>query len=262
MIYDLQKASVLKRFSAFLLDFILTVILITGFMWAISAVTGYDAYHDTLENRIAEIETEYGIPAITEKHKVDIDSFSLMTEEERSEFPQDVRDTLTDCIKAINSDPEIGQAYLMIMNLTLLMVSLSLLFSIMIVEFIIPLILKNGQTVGKKIFSIAVIRVDGVRVTPMIMFARAILGKYTLETMIPVILILMMFFGVGSIITIGVVILIALLQLILIIATKTNSLIHDIFASTVTVDLQSQMIFDSVEAKIEYQKRLQAERLE
>lgn len=260
MIYDLQKASILKRFSAFLLDFILTVILITGFMWGISAITGYDAYQDTLKNKIAEIEQEYNISAIKEEHKVDIDSFSLMTEEERAKLPQEVQDTLTNCIKDINSDPEIGQAYLMIMNLTLLMVSLSLLFSITIVEFIIPLIFKNGQTVGKKIFSIAVIRVDGVRVTPMIMFARAVLGKYTLETMIPVILILMMVFGVGSIITVAVVILIALLQIILLIATKTNSFIHDIFASTVTVDLQSQMIFDSVEAKIEYQKRLQSER--
>lgn len=259
MIYDLQKASILKRISAFLLDFILTVILITGFMWMLSAITGFDSYSNTLSDRMAEIETEYGTAEIKEKHNVDIDSFSLMTEEQRNKLPEDVQKTLTDCITAINSDPVVGHSYMMIMNLTLLMVSLSFLFSIAIVEFIIPLFFKNGQTLGKKIFSIAVMRVDGVRVTPPIMLARAILGKYTLETMIPAILILMMFFGVGSIVTVGVVILIAVFQLILVIATKTNSLIHDVFASTVTVDLQSQMIFDSTEAKIEYQKRLHGE---
>lgn len=262
MIYDLQKASILKRISAFLLDFILTVILLTGFMWMLSAITGFDSYSNTLSQRITEIEAEFGISAITEEHKVDLDSFSLMTEAERAKFPQDVQDTLTNCIKKINSDPTAIHAHTMITNLTLLIVSLGLLFSIAIVEFVIPLFLKNGQTVGKKIFAIAVMRVDGIRVTPMIMFARAILGKYTLETMISVILIIMMFFGVGSMITLAVIILIPIFQLILVIATKTNSLIHDVFSSTVVVDLHSQMIFDSTDAKIEYQKRLQSERYE
>ena len=262
MIYDLQKASVLKRFSAFLLDLILTVILLTGFMWGISAITGYDNYTDTLSARMTEIETEYGIPAIKEKYNVDTESFSLMTNEERAKYPQEVQTALTDCIKKINSDPAAIEAHVMIINLTLIMVSIGFLLAIMIVEFIIPLIFKNGQTLGKKIFSIAVMRVDGVRVTPTIMFVRAILGKYTIETMVPVILALMILFGLGSMVILGVIVLIAVFQLILIIATKTNSLIHDIFSSTVTVDLQSQMIFDSTDAKIEYQKKLQAERRE
>ena len=262
MIYDLQKASVLKRISAFLLDFILTVILLTGFMWGISAVAGYDTYSDTLSARMEEIKVEYGVPEIAEKYEINIDSFANMTEEERAKLPEDVQTTLTDCIKKINSDPEIGQAYMMIMNLTLLMVSIGFLLSILVVEFIIPLIFKNGQTLGKKIFSIAVVRVDGVRVTPTIMFVRAILGKYTIETMVPAVLILMMHFGVGSIITVGVLLLIAVFQLVLLIATKTNSLIHDAFSSTVVVDMQTQMIFDSVDAKIEYQKKLQSERRE
>ena len=49
---------------------------------------------------------------------------------------------------------------------------------------------------------------------------------------------------------------IAIFELILVITTKTNSFIHDVLASTVAVDLQSQMIFDSVEAKKEYQLRI------
>ena len=37
----------------------------------------------------------------------------------------------------------------------------------------------------------------------------------------------------------------ALLQIVLIAATRTNSAIHDILAQTVVVDMESQMIFDS-----------------
>ena len=129
----------------------------------------------------------------------------------------------------------------------------------MVLEFIVPICLKNGQTIGKKIFSIAVMRTDCVRVSPVVMFMRAILGKYTVETMIPTIIVIMMIFGVGSYVTLAVLFLIFLFQIILVIATKTNSFIHDILSSTVVVDLQSQMIFDSLEAKNEYILRLHSE---
>ena len=77
--------------------------------------------------------------------------------------------------------------------------------------------------------------------------------------MIPTIIVIMMIFGVGSYITLAVLFLIFLFQIILVIATKTNSFIHDILSSTVVVDLQSQMIFDSLEAKNEYILRLHSE---
>ena len=77
--------------------------------------------------------------------------------------------------------------------------------------------------------------------------------------MIPVIILLMLFFGVGSIVTLAVIPLILIFELILVIATKTNSFIHDVLSSTVLVDLPSQMIFDSVKAKLEYQARIHSE---
>ena len=57
----------------------------------------------------------------------------------------------------------------------------------------------------------------------------------------------------------AVILLVLLLQVVLFITTKTNSFIHDSLASTVVVDFQSQMIFDSIEAKNEYILRLHAE---
>ena len=54
--------------------------------------------------------------------------------------------------------------------------------------------------------------------------------------------------------------LLAVLQAVVLIATHTNSCIHDLLAKTVTVDLQSQMIFDSKEALIAYKEKVHAEK--
>ena len=82
----------------------------------------------------------------------------------------------------------------------------------------------------------------------------------TIETMIPVLIIILIYFN--SIGLMGLIVLCAelLLQIILFFATKTNSLIHDILASTVCVDMASQMIFASEHELIEYKKRLSAEK--
>ena len=55
--------------------------------------------------------------------------------------------------------------------------------------------------------------------------------------------------------------LILILQIVLIAATKTNSAIHDCLASTVTVDLASQMIFNTREEMIAYKEKLHAEKV-
>ena len=48
MVSDLQKASLWKRISAFLFDFILLGIVAVLFALALSAVTGYDGYSRTV----------------------------------------------------------------------------------------------------------------------------------------------------------------------------------------------------------------------
>ncbi len=119
----------------------------------------------------------------------------------------------------------------------------------MALEFVVPLFLKNGQTLGKKIFGIAVMRTDGIRISPLILLIRTLLGKYTIETMTPILVVfLTVFAGLGYI---GLVALagLALLQILLMAFTKTNSAIHDVLARTVVVDLASQMIFDDEQHK-------------
>ena len=59
MIYDLQKASILKRISAYLLDLILVIILATGFALAISAISDFGGKLDKIEKLDAECVKEF-----------------------------------------------------------------------------------------------------------------------------------------------------------------------------------------------------------
>ena len=52
---------------------------------------------------------------------------------------------------------------------------------------------------------------------------------------------------------------IALSEIVLLIATKERTPIHDLMAGTVTIDIASQMIFDSPEALLLYKQQRHAE---
>jgi uncharacterized RDD family membrane protein YckC len=248
MIYDLQKASMGKRISAALFDIIILACGVVALATIFSAIFRYDSYNERLLAIYDKYEKEFNVD-----WDITVEELEKLTEDELARYRA--------ANEAINADDEAVYVYNMIFNLTMLVISLSILFGYIILEFIVPNLLGNGQTIGKKIFGIAVMRVDGVKVVPALMFIRTVLGKFTIETMIPVLLIIMILFdaiGMMGTIIIG---LILLLQIILMIATKTNSTIHDILAKTVVVDLSSQMIFDSEEAMIDYKTKLHAEQI-
>ena len=243
MIYDIQRASFLKRIPAWLLDIILLVTLTTGLVAGLSAVLNVDTYSKELDAHYTRYEEKYGIDfAQTEE------GFSSMTDEELAAYEA--------AAEELSKDTKVQKAYEMVMNLTLVTWSLGIFGAHLILEFLIPLWLKNGQTLGKKVFSVALMRKDGIKVTPFMMFTRAILGKYTLETMIPVLLLIMAAFGILGLEGLLVVAVVLLLQLIIPFATHNKTAIHDILACTVAVDLNSQMIFDSTEEQQEYHKQL------
>ncbi len=244
MVVDLQKASVWKRIAAWLLDFILLIVLVVGFMYLLSGILGYDSYNDKVEAAQAKYEAQYGI-------RFDSDRQSL-TEQEQKAYD--------DAYAALNADTEALQAYNMVVNLSLLMATFGILLAMLILEFVVPLILKNGQTIGKKCFSIGLMRTDGVKMNHLQLFTRTVLGKFAIETMIPVYILLMIFWeimGVEGTLFLGALL---IAQLVCVGVTRTNSAIHDLLAGTVAVDLSSQEIFQSTEALIEYTKRIHAER--
>lgn len=246
MIYDLQKASLGKRISAALFDFIILGTLVTALACVLSIAFGYDKYNETVQNAYDKYAEEYGI------------SFEL-TQEEWNSLTEAELANYEAATKALQNDKEAMRAYNMLFNMMMMILSFSIFGGYLILEFFVPNWLGNGQTLGKKIFGIGVMRVDGVKVVPQLMFIRTILGKYTIETMIPVLLIIMIMFGAIGLLGTIIIGLILLMQIILMITTHTNSMIHDVLAKTVTVDIASQMIFDSEEAMIEYKTKKHAQ---
>lgn len=243
---SLQKASIWKRISAHLLDAILALILTVGFAAGLSAIVKYDDHYEKLAAYQQEYEQTYGID-----FGISQEEFDALSEEEQAKY--DVAN------EAWSNDERISQSYYKLFYLTLVIISISLLLACLLIYFIIPLFFKHGQTLGKKVFGLAVMRTNCVKASNPVLFARAILGLYTIEIMVPVLLILLIFFGILGIVGVITIGLLVILEIVVMIVTKTNSSIHDLLSDTVVVDMASQRIFESEEALLEYKKALHAE---
>ena len=247
MAVSLQRAGMWKRISAFLFDAILLGILAVLFAFLLSSALGYDRYVDTLNRCYEAYGEQYGVDFQTS-----LSQYDSMTDEEKQQ--------LEEAYRAVGQDEEAAYAYQMTIRLTILMVSLGILLACLIWEVLIPALLKDGQTLGKKIFSLGVMRSDGVRLGGVQLFVRSILGKYTVEIMIPVLVAMMLYFGStglpGTLLILG----LALVNGCLFLFTYAHTPIHDLRAGTVVVDLPSQRIFPTREDMIAFKERMAAEK--
>lgn len=248
--YDLQKANSWKRISAALCDVILLSVLAVGVAFLLSVILGYNTYYERLEAAYDKYEQEYGV------------SFDDMNSASMEEISDEEQSALKNAYEALIDDDEVQFVLSMLLNLTLIIITFGILIAYLALEFFVPLAFKNGQTVGKKIFGIGVMREDGVKLSTVQLFARTVLGKFTIETMVPVLIIIMIMFGIMGIF--GTVIIIGLLfvQLVMFAVTPARSLIHDKLARTVTVDMASQMIFDTPEELLAYKKKAHEARVQ
>lgn len=247
MITDLQKASLLKRISAALLDGILLAIMTVGIAALLSTIFGYNDQLDSLTNAYDQYESRYGV-----EFDISQDEYLAMSDAQRQNYDE--------AYKALTADSAVIHTYNVVLNMTLLIITFSLLVAVLLIEFIVPLLFGNGQTPGKKIFGIALMHAEGIRITTLQLFVRTVLGKFTLELMIPIYIIIMIFFN--SIGFVGPLVLLAVLviEVICLVVSKTNSLLHDTIAGTVAVDMASQMIFNTREELLAYVSKVHAER--
>lgn len=247
MITDLQKASLWKRVSAALCDFIALSILVVGLGLLLSMAFGYNDHVANLTDSYNHYETQYGV-----EFQISDDEYNALSAEKRQAYD--------DAYKALVADQEVLRTYNIIMNLTLLIITFSILVGVMITEFVIPMIFGNGQTLGKKVFGIGLMRTDSVRIRPLQLFIRTLLGKFTLEIMIPVYVLIMIFFNSIGIVSVLILLVLLIAQIICIAVTKTYSVLHDVLSGTVAVDIASQMIFETHDELVEYTKKIHAER--
>ena len=215
----------------------------------LSWATGYDKHSANLQSYYDKYEKQYNV-----KFSISAEQYEAFTEEEKAKYDE--------AYKALINDSGAMAEYQLVTSLVFTITSISILVAILLVEFVVPLILKNGQTLGKKVFNIGVVFASGVRVTPFAMFVRAILGKYTIETMVPVLIVVCIMFNIMGIVGLIVLAALAVLQIVLVIATKTNSFIHDLLANTVVVDMATQMIFDNYDSLVDYKAEVSRQQSE
>ena len=247
LIYDLQKGSIVKRASAFLLDVILLAIVAVGFACLLSVIFGYDNYSDSYIEGIEKYRKQYNV------------NFEI-TQQQYQAFSPEEKANWDNAYNALISDMEVVKAYNVMTTMIVTITSVSIFLSYMALEFVVPCILKDGQTVGKKVFGLAVMRTNGVQLTAVPLFIRTFLGKYVIETMIPVLVLIMILFNIIGIIGPLLVLILGIVQLVLVITTKTNSMLHDLLSDSVVVDMSSQLIFKTEEELIEYKTKIAAEK--
>lgn len=246
---DLQKASFGKRIIAHIFDVLLVCVLAVGFITILSSSIGYDSYVAKYESAYNKYSAQYELTLTTEE-------YNNLSEEERTSY----NEKMLEAEKAFSADNEAMYAYNMAINLLLLMFTLGFLLSIVALEFVVPLLLKNGQTIGKKIFGIGLMHIDGIKVSNVQLFARTVLGKFAIELMIPLYIIIMFSLDAIGIVGVTILILLLLTELIILASSNSNPLIHDKLSNTVAVDLASQKIFNTREELIAHVKAIHAER--
>ncbi len=248
MIYDLQKANVWKRISAFLFDGILLVMVALGVALVLSTITNYDAYLE-----------EYNSYRQEYSEKFNIDLSKDYTDLTDSEEDKALEEQLRKFNDEFGRDPRVRNVYAQMLSRIFFIFTFSTFVAFLLLELMVPLLFKNGQTLGKKIFGIAVMRIDGVRVIPLQMIARSLLGKYAVETMLPLTLFVFLIFGLMGWVSPLVILLLLVLEVWVFFSSGNRSMVHDVFAKTVTVDYASQLIFDTEADLLAYKEKVHQE---
>lgn len=243
----LQKANFGKRIVAAIFDGIFVSIIAIGLITLLTIAFKTDNYFNEVNDAYSKYGTQYGID-----FQISAQEYAELTEEKKADW-----DT---AYAALLADEEAIYAYNMWVNLTLISTSVGVLVAVLIVEFGAALVFGNGQTLGKKIFGIALMTKDGVRVNNVQVFARALLGKFAIELMIPIYIVMMLFLNSIGVISVVILAILLIAEIVCLISSRGNSLLHDAFIGTVAVDMASQKIFDSRESLLEYTKKLHAEK--
>ena len=246
MSFSLQKANFWKRISAFMFDAILAFCVMLGVAIGVSFLQDYNGRVESLKAVRSEVEIQFNF----EDYGLSFD----ISEEDYNKLDDARKLVYDEANKAFLSDPRTGLAFRQLLVMALINVSISVLIADLLIFFVVPLLFKNGQTLGKKCFGIAVVRSNGVQITPPVLLMRSIIGQFAMETMVPLAIVAMMILGVLGVVGTVTLILFAVLEIGVMIYTHTNSCVHDLLTDSVVVDMGSQKIFASQEERLEYEK--------
>lgn len=219
-----------------MVDSVLVILLSMAFSLPMLEILKFDEYSDQL----TAIQTQYK-EDVEAQYNLDLD----IADDEYDALPEQAKSQYDEAAQALNNELNKDAKYIELranrVSLIVTDVCVVAFLSILAAHFVLPLILKNGQTLGKKVFNLAVMRTNGVQVSPTSLFLRSLVGLFAIETM--AVGFFLLIYPVGVIAAI----LMQALQIGVMIKTPTNSSIHDLLADTVVVEFSSQRIFETQE---------------
>lgn len=115
------------------------------------------------------------------------------------------------------------------------LIASALFLAFLVSDVLVPLLLKNGETIGKKIFSLTLIRIDGRKVGTGTLILRSLTGKYLIETL-PVLLLLVYAFFSYSTLCLLTALILSILNISVTLLSKNQRALHDMIAKTVVIE--------------------------
>lgn len=174
--YGINPASVLNRIMSGLLDFILTVVLATGFFSLISRVLNYD----DISNQLMGKYVEYGVYIEDDNggYQYNGHTYSIVVD---TTTYNEVKERFNNDAVAVNLEYKSETC-------AFASISTGCLLSLIVIDFVLPLLFKNGRTIGGIMMKVGLISKKGIKISNVQLFARCIIGRYIIETIIPIIL--------------------------------------------------------------------------
>lgn len=223
----MEKHPFMKRAFAGAIDVLLIAILTVFIAMPMSSLTGYKQARADVDSMLSSMEQAYGV------------RFNLTPQELQNLTEEQSRQYEAAFARFAGSEEDVKNYNRMVLGSYMTVLG-SVLVAVLILELGIPLILKNGQTLGKKLMGLVVIKMEGSPADALGIIARAVLGKYLVEIAVPVFTILAIYNGNAggrsSLMIMG----LFLVQAACMGLTKERRLIHDFLSGTRVVAEDSE----------------------
>lgn len=226
---EIKKAGLVKRGIAALVDLILIAALCIGVGFVVSPMTNYDEKMQEYEELIDEYTEKYGIDT-----ELTQEQFDKMTEEERDAYNKRVEEANA----ALNEDEDALELRYDIIVLFLFNVTVGILVAYLALDFAVPLLFGNGQTIGKKLFGIGIVSFSGNRINIIQLLVNSGIKGVSLWLVPAMYCFALMDLGVSVVHVRYAIALLCLINIICFLATKNRLWLHNAISRTVCADVR------------------------
>lgn len=241
-IYTPKTPKFIKRLAAWFIDLILIIVVATGVALLTSVAYGYDNYNQICYQK----EIQYGIYVEDPEGKIEIDNknYTICYEVDGIDEKEAAKR-----YEELYKDLEYREAYTKRSSGQVIIITTAIVVSLTIFEFVIPLILKHGRTIGMKFFDIGYVTDEGVDINFKTVFVRFLFGKLIVGALIPYSGIMLAFLMPTYYTVVGFVAIFGVigLNIFLFFMTPEKRGIHDYIAKCVPCDNSCQIYFKTVE---------------